>query len=185
MTSVMRVILFLSDFIIPCLMVLIISYGMLMKKNIYEIFIEGAVDGGKTVVKILPTLIALMIAVGVLRSSGFLDFFADVLSNFHVENIIPTELVPLVIVRLFSSSAATGLALDLFKEYGTDSFLGIAVSLLLSSTETVFYTMSVYFLTAKVTKTRWTLPGALIATFSGVAASILLAASTAVQGRAV
>ena len=87
----------------------------------------------------------------------------------------PNELVSLFVVKLFSASAATGLALDIYKEYGTDSFAGLATSLALASTETVFYTMSVYFMAAKVTKTRWTLGGALLATFSGLVASVLLA----------
>ena len=87
----------------------------------------------------------------------------------------PSELVPLTIVRMFSSSAATGLALDIFKEYGTDSYLGRVASILMSCTETIFYTMSVYFMTARVKKTRHTLAGALLATAGGIAASIVLA----------
>ena len=76
---------------------------------------------------------------------------------------------------MFSSSAATGIALDLFKTYGTDSYIGKIVSISMSCTETIFYTMSVYFCTAKMSKTRWTLAGALLATLSGVIASVLLA----------
>ena len=78
-------------------------------------------------------------------------------------------------MRLFSNSAATGLALDIFKEYGTDSLLGFMVSLMLSSTETVFYTMSIYFMSVKVKKTRWTLSGALLAAVAGTLASAILA----------
>ena len=87
----------------------------------------------------------------------------------------PPELVPLSIIRMFSSSAATGLALDIYKEYGQDSRMGLITSIMMSCTETVFYTMSVYFMTAKVKKTRYTLTGALLASFSGIAASIFLA----------
>ena len=81
----------------------------------------------------------------------------------------------MTIVRMFSSSAATGLLLDIYQTYGTDSFAGLLASICMSSTETIFYTMSVYFMAAKVTKTRWTLPGALAATLAGVIASFLLA----------
>lgn len=88
---------------------------------------------------------------------------------------LPSQLVPLIIVRMFSSSAATGLSLDLFREYGTDSYIGLITSILMSCTETIFYTMSVYFMAAKVKKTRWTLFGALIATVAGIAASVVLA----------
>ncbi len=87
----------------------------------------------------------------------------------------PSDLVPLVFVKMFSSSAATGLVLDIFKTYGTDSYIGMITSIMMSCTETIFYTMSVYFLAAKVTKTRHTLPGALLATIAGIAASVVLA----------
>ena len=87
----------------------------------------------------------------------------------------PAELVPLTIVKMFSSSAATGLLLDIYKEFGTDSRSGLIASLVLSSTETIFYTMSVYFIAAKVTKTRYTLSGALLATLAGTIASVILA----------
>ena len=125
--------------------------------------------------EIMPTLIGLMVAVGVLRSSGFLDFISALLAGFTQWIGFPAELFPLSVVKMFSSSAATGLLLDIYKEYGTDSFLGLSASLILSSTETIFYTMSVYFMTVKVTKTRYTLAGALLATIGGMAASIFLA----------
>ena len=84
------------------------------------------------------------------------------------------ELLPLAVVRLFSNSAATGLALDLFKTYGPDSQQGLLASLFLSSTETVFYTMSIYFMSIKIKRTRYTLSGALLATLAGMAASMFL-----------
>ena len=87
----------------------------------------------------------------------------------------PGELVPLTVVKMFSSSAATGLLLDIFKEYGTDSYIGLIASISMSCTETIFYTMSVYYMTAKVTKTRFTLGGAMFATFAGLIASVILA----------
>ena len=89
----------------------------------------------------------------------------------------PSQLVPLAIVRMFSSSAATGLVLDIFKEYGTDSRIGLIASIMMSCTETIFYTMSVYFMAAKVRKTRYTLAGALAATLAGIMASVWLATS--------
>ena len=87
----------------------------------------------------------------------------------------PSQLMPLVFIKMFSSSAATGLVLDIFKTYGTDSYIGLITSIMMSCTETIFYTMSVYFLAAKVTKTRYTLKGALAATAAGIAASAFLA----------
>ena len=123
----------------------------------------------------MPTLIGLMAAVGILRASGFLDFISSLLENFTGRIGFPGELVPLTIVKMFSSSAATGLLLDIFKQFGTDSRLGMIASISLSCTETIFYTMSVYFMTAGIKKSRYTLAGALIATFAGLAASVLLA----------
>ena len=134
-----------------------------------------SVVGMRTVVSIAPTLIGLMVAVGVLRASGFLDFIAELLSGVCGKLGIPASIVPLIIVRLFSSSAATGLSLDIFKQYGTDSYTGLITSILMGCTETVFYTMSVYYMAARIKKTRWTLAGALIATAAGIAASVILA----------
>lgn len=170
----MEFILFLSDFIVPLVVFYIVGFGLLMKKNVYEDFVKGAEDGFKTVIQIMPTLIGLMVGVGVLRASGFLDMLGNALG--HVVGFLhfPAELVPVTIVRMFSSSAATGLALDIFKEYGPDSYLGRLTSVLMSCTETVFYTMSVYYMTAKVKKTRWTLPGALVCTFAGIVAAVLI-----------
>lgn len=171
----MKLILFLSDLIIPLVLFYIVGYGLLKKSNVYENFIDGAKDGLLTVVKIMPTLIGLMVGVGVMRASGLLGKVGECLAG--IANLIhfPRELMPLAIVRLFSSSAATGLVLDVFKNYGTDSYIGLVASIMMGCTETVFYTMSVYFMAAKVRKGRWTLPGALLATFAGLVASVIIA----------
>lgn len=171
----MKFLIFLSTYIIPFILLYVIGYGLLKKQNVYENFIKGAVDGFHTVIKIMPTLIGLMVAVGILRASGFLDMLSGVLGHFLQYVGFPAELVPVTIVRMFSSSAATGLVLDIFKEHGPDSQIGMMVSIMMGCTETIFYTMSVYFMTAKVKKTRYTLAGALIATFAGVIASIIIA----------
>ena len=168
------VLLYLSDIMIPLVIFCIVSYGLLMKVYVYASFVKGARSGFFTVIKIMPTLIGLMTAVGVLRASGFLDFLADILGKFTRYIGFPGELVPLTVVKMFSSSAATGLLLDIYKEYGTDSRLGLIASISMSCTETIFYTMSVYFLAAKITKTRYTLGGALFATLAGLAASVAL-----------
>ena len=168
MKTVIQILLYLSDMLVPFLILYVVAHGLLARRPVYDDFVKGAKDGLKTVLQILPTLVGLMVAVGVLRASGFLDFLSQALRPL-------TELVPLTIVRMFSASAATGLALDVFKQYGTDSYLGLAASILMGCTETIFYTMSIYFMTAKVKKTRYTLAGALLATLVGVAASTWLA----------
>ena len=141
----------------------------------YEDFIKGAKDGFRTVIQIMPTLVGLMVAVGVLRASGFLNAVGKLFGGLtdKIGSSFTTS-VPLF-VKMFSSSAATGLVLDIFKTYGPDSYIGMITSIMMSCTETIFYTMSVYFLAAKVTKTRHTLPGALLATIAGIAASVILA----------
>ena len=171
----MKLLLFMTDFIVPLVIFGIISYGILMEVNVYDTFIKGAKSGFFTVIKIMPTLVGLMVAVGILRASGFLDFISNIIVNFTGSLGFPGELVPLTVVKMFSSSAATGLLLDLFKEFGTDSYIGLIGSISMSCTETIFYTMSVYFMTAKVTKTRYTLTGALLSTLAGLIASVILA----------
>lgn len=171
----MRFLMFLSDALIPILVFYIIGFGILMKKNVYDDFLKGAKEGIQTVVGILPTLVGLMIAVGILRASGLLDFISTTCMGWTEHIGIPSELIPIAIVKMFSSSAATGLLVDLYKEAGCDSFVGMAASVMLSCTETIFYTMSIYFMSVKVRKTGFTLPGALFATLAGIAASIFLA----------
>ena len=170
----MKILLYLSEFIIPLLVFYIVGYGILHKNNVYEDFIDGAKDGLKTVVSILPTLIGLMVGVRVLRESGFLEALGSLIGKVSEPLGLPAAVVPVIIVRLFSSSAATGLCLDIFKLYGADSYTGFMVSIMMSCTETVFYTMSVYYMTAKVTKTRWTLSGALISSLAGIVASVVI-----------
>lgn len=171
----MRFLMFLSDALIPILVFYIVGFGILMKKNVYDDFLKGAKEGIQTVVGILPTLVGLMVAVGILRASGLLDFISTTCMGWTEHIGIPSELIPIAIVKMFSSSAATGLLVDLYKEAGCDSFIGMAASVMLSCTETIFYTMSIYFMSVKVRKTGFTLPGALFATLAGIAASIFLA----------
>lgn len=170
----MKVVLYVADLIVPFTIFFIVGYGFYKKVNVYDAFIKGAEQGMKTVVKIVPTLVGLMVAVGILSASGFLEYIAVKIGTITHYFHFPGELVPLTIVKMFSSSAATGLLLDLYERYGTDSYLGTVASISMACTETIFYTMSVYFMAAKVTKTRYTLPGAMFATLAGLAASVIL-----------
>lgn len=170
----MRILAFLSDMIIPVFLFYIISWGLLAGRDVYNDFLDGSKDGLKTVAGICPALVGLMTGVGILRGSGFLNFAGNLLGKLISGIGIPSEILPLTIVRMFSSSAATGLLLDIFKQYGTDSRAGFMGAVILSSTESLFYCMSVYFAAAKVEKTRYTLPGALLATLAGTITAILL-----------
>ena len=170
----MNFLVFLSTYILPFFIFYVVAYGLWKGRNVYQAFVEGAKGAFHTALGILPTLVGLLAAVGVLRASGFLDLISGLLKTLLKGTGFPAELLPLVIVRLFSNSAATGLALDLFKAHGPDSTQGLLASLFLSSTETVFYTMSIYFMSVKIKKTRYTLPGALLATLAGIVASVVL-----------
>lgn len=161
--------IYISNLIIPFMIFFVLIFGLNKRVDVYDEFASGAASGLKTVFGILPSLIGLMMAVSVLRASGIFDIFYKInLSAF------PSSLIPLGVIRLFSSSAATSLMIDIFKTAGPDSFAGRIASVMMSSTETVFYTMSLYFLSVKITKTRHTLPCALIANVSGIAAAYFI-----------
>ena len=164
----------ISNLLIPVLIFYIVAYCLVSKVKVYESFLKGAQNGLEVAVKMMPTLIGLLVAVGILRASGFLDFLGGLLGQLVEPLGIPAPIVPLILLKLFSGSAATGMVLDLFRSYGPDSFIGTMASILMSCTETVFYTMSVYYLAAKVTKTRFTLKGALLTLLVDIVMSIWL-----------
>ena len=170
----MKVILLLSSIMIPLVMISIITYGLLKGVNVYEAFADGAKDGLKVTVKLLPTLIGLMMAVGMLRTSGALDGITRLISPLISWTKFPTEVIPLTLMRSVSAAASVGLVLDIFKTFGPDSFIGRLVSIMFGCTETIFYTMSVYFMTVKIKDSRYTLKGALVATLVGIIASYFL-----------
>lgn len=163
-----------SNIIIPILIFYIVSYGVVSGSHVYDDFIKGAKSGLITVAKILPTLIALMVGVGILRTSGFLTFLGSLIQRLPGGSFLAADLYSLIFIKIFSGSAATGLVLDIFKTYGPDSFTGMMASILCSCSETIFYTLSIYFLTAKVTKTRFTIPGAMLGVLVDVIVSYLL-----------
>ena len=171
----MKFLLYFSDFIVPFTMFYIVVYGFFNRTDVYESFLKGVKEGFQIVIEITPTMIALLVSIGIFRASGALDSFSELLAPAGKLLHIPVEVIPVFIVRIFSSSAAVSFVLDIFKEYGPDSLVGNMVSIMMGCTETVFYTMSVYFMSAHIRKTRWTLPGALVATAAGIAASIFLA----------
>lgn len=170
----MKLILLLSDMMIPLVFFVIIAYGVSKKVDVFDTFIEGTKDGFKIVFNILPTLIGLMIAVGILRNSGFLGFLTSIMKPLTDKVGFPAPLVPIALMRTISASATTGLLLDLFKTYGPDSLVGRMASIMMGCTETVFYTMSIYFMTINIKKTRYTLFGALLVTLVGIIASVII-----------
>lgn len=171
---------YLSNLMIPMVIFGIVILALSTKIDMFAAFTKGAKDGFKVVYEILPTLIGLMLAVGILRTSGILDVVGDILANPLSVIGFPSQLVPLALVKMFSSSAATGLLLDIFKKFGTDSYEGLLASILMSCSETIFYTISVYLLATgnnkekPFQKTGWILPGALVCTLAGMIASVII-----------
>ena len=170
----MKVLLFLSQAAVPLVIFYIIGFGILQKRPVLDDFLDGAKRGMGTVLSVMPTLIGLMTAAGILRTSGFLDFIGSLLAVPAQRLHIPPSLIPVTLVRLVSNAAATSLVLDIFQSLGPDSQEGLTASILMSSTETVFYCLSVYFGAARILKTRYAFLGAMVATGAGVAASIFI-----------
>ena len=170
----MRILSMLSNYMIPIIIFYIMGYGLLNRDKVYDIFVDGVKEGFKIVVGIAPTLVGLMVAVGVIRSSGTLEYLAKLLSPVGALLKVPAEVIPVILVRMFSTSAANGLVFDIFKEHGTDSTVGLTASIIMSCTESIFYIMSVYLLAVKVKKPRWILSGGLLATLAGVATSVVM-----------
>ena len=171
----MKLILEVSNLLIPLFILYIILFGMAKKVKVYDAFVKGAKDGLLIVYHLAPTLIGLLVRTGVLRESGALDALANLLTPLGAIYNVPKEVIPLMVVKLFSGSAATGLLLDNYRIFGPDSYIGILASILMSCTETVLYCMSVYFMSVNVTKSRWTLAGGLLSTFAGLIMSVILA----------
>lgn len=166
---------FLSDFMLPMTIFLIVAYALGKGRPVYDDFVEGAKKGLRTVVEIAPTVIGLMTMVAVLRASGLFDLLTRTLSPLTERLHFPAPLLPLALIRLVSSSAANGMVTDIFAAYGPDSYMGTAASILMGCTESAFYTLSVYFVSVRISHTRYSLAGALLATAAGVGASIFLA----------
>lgn len=162
------------SYIIPVIILLILAYGHLKGVKVYEAFIEGAVEGMNITLKIFPYIVAMLLAVAMLRCSGGLDFILYILKPLTSFIGIPAEVVPLVIMKPLSGSGALGVLADILKRVGPDTYTGILASVIMSSTETIFYTITVYFGSVGIRNIRHTLAAALIAEVTGVIAAVLI-----------
>ncbi|MGO5065738.1 spore maturation protein [Clostridium sporogenes] len=160
--------------IIPIIILLIIAYGMAKKVKVYECFVEGAKDGVSICIKIFPYLLAMMVAIAVFRESKALDRLINILRP--VSNLIglPGELVPLVLIKPLSGSGALGVFADILKQFGPDSNVGKMASIIMGSTETIFYTITVYFGAVGIKKIRHTLWAAIFADMVAIIMAILV-----------
>lgn len=159
---------------IPLLIVFLIGYALIKKVNIYKAFAEGAKDALPQLVSVLPYLAAMLTALEVFRGSGALSALVRMLAPVGRLCGVREELIPLIVLRPFSGSASLALLRDTLTEYGADGYIGRAASVLVGSTETVFYTVALYFGSVGVTKTRQAIPAALISGAVGVAVGLLL-----------
>jgi len=157
----------MTDYIVPLLLLLAASLALRRRENAYDILLQGASDGLKLLISILPALILLLTAVHMLRASGAAQLLSRLLAPVFSCFGIPPETAMLVLIRPISGSAALAVGAELMARYGVDSPVGRTAAVMLGSTETTFYTISVYFGAAGIQKTRYTVPAALFADFVG------------------
>ena len=163
------------DLLIPLLMIGVSVFALTKRQEVYPALLEGGLDGLKLLLSIAPALVMLLTAVYMLRASGAIDLLTQLLAPVSRLVGIPAETLPLVLLRPFSGSAALAVGADLMAVYGVDSLIGRTAAVMLGSTETTFYTISVYFGAAGVKKTRYAIPAALIADLTGFLAASLTA----------
>lgn len=157
----------MTELIIPLLMILVCAWSLHKKEDFYSLLVLGAQDGLRLLFSMIPSLIALMSAVSMLRASGLVDRLSSILAPLCARVGLLPELVPLMLIRPLSGSAALAVGAELIAAHGADSLVGRTAAVMLGSTETTFYTISVYFGAAGVKKTRHTIPAALLADVVG------------------
>lgn len=161
-----------SAYAIPVMFIIILFAGLMNNVKVYDAFIDGAKDGITTVVKIIPSLVGLLVAIGVFRASGALDLLVFALEPITSFLGIPSQVLPLALLRPISGSASLALVSDIMKQYGPDSLTGRIASTMMGSTETIFYTITVYFGAVGIKNIRYTLAAALLADLASVIASV-------------
>lgn len=159
---------------IPLIIILFVLYGLLKKIKVYEEFVEGAKEGFNVAVKIIPYLVAMLVAIGIFRAGGAMELIITVLSP--VTNLIgmPAEVMPMALMRPLSGSGSIGLMTELMTIHGADSFIGVLSSTILGSTETTFYVLAVYFGAVNISKTRHALTVGLLADIAGILGALFI-----------
>lgn len=157
----------MAEYIVPLLILTVSLLALHRKESTYDLLLEGGAEGLKLVVHILPALVFLLTAVQMLKASGAVELLSDLLAPAFSFLGIPPETAILVLIRPISGSAALAVGADLMAQYGVDSTIGRTAAVMLGSTETTFYTISVYFSAAGIQKTRYAVPAALFADFVG------------------
>lgn len=168
----MKIIEYFSNIAMPVMIIVIVIYGVVERKKVFDIFLEGAKEGIGVVLNIFPTLVGLFVAIGALRSSGIIDLMVNFLTP--VLNLVnfPTEILPLALIRPISGSSSIAVATDIMNKFGVDTNIGLMASVIMGSTETTVYTIAVYTSSVGIKKTRFVLWAALIADFVGIVTSV-------------
>ena len=157
----------MADYIVPLLILTVSLVALYRKESTYDLLLDGGAEGLKLVAHILPALVFLLTAVQMLKASGAVELLSNRLAPAFSFLGIPPETAMLVLIRPISGSAALAIGADLMAQYGVDSAIGRTVAVMLGSTETTFYTISVYFSAAGIRKTRYAVPAALFADLVG------------------
>lgn len=165
---------YISAAAIPVIILLIIIYGLIEKNKVYDSFLDGAKEGIEVVVKLFPTLVGIFVAVGALRSSGLIDLVVKLIEPFTKLLYIPSQIMPLALLRPISGSASMAVAVDIMQTYGVDTMIGLITSTIMGSTETTFYTIAIYTSCVGIKKTRGILAAALLADFAGMLTSVII-----------
>lgn len=157
----------ITDYVVPLLLLISCLGALRRQENAYDLLVQGGAEGLKILLSIVPALVILLTAVQMLKASGAMALLSGLLSPVFSFFGIPPETAMLVLIRPISGSAALAVGADLMASYGVDSLIGRTAAVMLGSTETTFYTISVYFGAAGIKKTRYAVPAALIADFTG------------------
>ena len=165
---------FLSNLAMPVMILFIVIYGIVERNKVFDTFLEGAKEGVEIVFKMFPTLIGIFLAVGALRSSGIIDLIINLITPLTNLLEIPSQIMPLALLRPISGSASMAVAVDIMQNYGVDTLTGIITSTIMGSTETTFYTIAIYTSSVGIKKTRGILFAALAADIAGMLASTII-----------
>lgn len=170
----MNIVNYISSVAIPFSILSIIIYGLIEKQKVFDVFIEGVKEGIQIIINIFPNLLGLFLAIGALRSSGVLDMLIQIIKPIIEIFNIPSQVMPLALLRPISGSASMAVAIDIMKNCGVDSLIGMITSTIMGSTETTLYTIAVYTSVVKVKKTRFVLIAALIGDVVGILTSVII-----------
>jgi len=159
---------------VPGTIFLIIVYGLLEKQPVFDVFLDGAKEGLQIVLNIFPTLLGLFLSINVLRQSGVIDAITNIALPLLNLAKIPSEILPLAILRPISGSASMAVAVNIMRTYGVDTFIGLITSTIMGSTETTLYTIAIYTSSVGIRKTRYILLAALLADIAGMVTSVVI-----------